>query len=345
MPPTVYRAGTEVEVFYRMERDGEGYFPVANFGARCLTPRHGMTDGWIGAKLLEDWMPSDPMISSGKKKVRVVHTHELWSDRYGWPLNAKRPRDMEMDYPSIDVRPPTPPGMAAPVPALSLLVVRWGGEETEFNVEQWGAASASTSSAYARAFIDGTVYETLGPDYEVHAIFIKSGADLARVGAAAACAPMRGRHKAACYFLWPVMHQDSEVHESGMVDQSYYFEAVRAFEAAGVCTRFPHPSQLYRTLLAKDWQPALCLTPSLRIPPSVTVNRASVTACPERAAQLVVNALAAVRAQRYGGNKGGKRKKRAEPSALSLLGGFDATGGAAPEERRGVASMTAQINK
>ena len=57
-PDTVYRAGSIVEVFYRMERDGEGYFPVANFGARCLTPRFGMTDGWINAKLLEDWNPA-----------------------------------------------------------------------------------------------------------------------------------------------------------------------------------------------------------------------------------------------------------------------------------------------
>ena len=40
-----FAAGTAVEVFYRMERDGEGYFPVPNQAARCLKPRFGMTDG------------------------------------------------------------------------------------------------------------------------------------------------------------------------------------------------------------------------------------------------------------------------------------------------------------
>ena len=54
--------------------------------------------------------------------------------------------------------------------------------------------------------------------------------------------------------------------ESGMVEQQKYFETVRAVEAAGVCTRFPHPSQLYQQLLSKEWQPALCLMPQVQPP-------------------------------------------------------------------------------
>mmetsp|Transcript_20045 Transcript_20045/g.66325 ORF Transcript_20045/g.66325 Transcript_20045/m.66325 type:complete len:325 (-) Transcript_20045:1858-2832(-) len=229
---------------------------------------------------------------------------------------------MVMNYPRTDVRMPP----AAPwSPALSLLVVRWGGEETEFNVEQWGSASASTSSAYVSAFLDKTVYPTLGPDYEVISVFVTSGLDMARLGPATVCAMMRGRHRAGCYFLWPVMHQDGEVHESGMLDQSAYFDAVRTFEAAGVCTRFPHPSQLYRTLLAKDWQPSLCLVPSLCIPPAVTINRATICASPSRAAKLCVDALATVRAARYR-----RGKKRREPESLRVEGA---------ESRRGVAKL------
>ena len=335
----VYRAGTEVEVFYRMERDGEGYFPVTTYAARCLKPRFGMTDGWMTARVLEDWPPPS---HAGKQStgsstanggstgaagfgagphpfVRVMHTHQLWADRYGQALDPQRERDMVMNYPACDVRPLPMPGAAYPEVTLSLLVVRWGGEETQFNIEQWGVASASTSSAYVSAFVDSTVYPVLGPDYEVHSVFVSSGADLAKLGPAATCQAMRGRHKAACYFLWPVMHQDGEVHESGMVDQTYYFDAVRTFEAAGICTRFPHPSQLYRTLLAKDWQPSLCLVPSLKIPPAVTVNRASVTASPQRAASLCVRALAAVRSSRYS-------EKREEPTALRVSDGAERTG-------------------
>ena len=110
-----------------------------------------------------------------------------------------------------------------------------------------------------------------------------------------------------------------------MLDQSAYFDAVRIFEAAGVCTRFPHPSQLYRTLLAKDWQPSLCLVPSLCIPPAVTVNRATICASPSRAAKLCVDALATVRAARYR-----RGKKRREPESLRVEGA---------ESRRGVAKL------
>ena len=352
----VYCAGTEVEVFYRLERDGEGYFPVPNYAARCIKPRFGITDGWMKARVLEDWPPPPtagkdwpplPSAAGGKgdrkeptqngngsalaawagttpgPSIRVIHTHQLWADRYGQALDPERERDMVMNYPACDVRPLAAPGTAYPEPTLSLLVVRWGGEETHFNVEQWGSASASTSSAYVSAFVDSAIYPILGPDYEVHAVFISSGLELAKLGPAAACQVMRGRHKAACYFLWPVMHQDGEVHESGMVDQSHFFEAVRLFETAGVCTRFPHPSQLYRTLLAKDWQPTLCLVPKFMIPPTVTVNRATIAASPARAATLTVDALAAVRACRY-------KKKGEEPIALRVGDN---------EARRGVAKL------
>jgi len=324
-----YAAGSEVEVFYRLTRDGEGFFPVPNQAARCFKPRFGMTDGWVVARVLDDWPPPGTP-SEDAAPVRVMHTHQLWADKYGQTLDPQRERDMVLSYPARDVRPLPKPGDATFVPTLSLLVVRWGGEETDFNVAQWGSASASTSSAYVSAFLDATVYPVLGPDYEVISVFVTSGFDLARLGPAALCPLLRGKHRAACYFLWPVMHQDGEVHESGMLDQSLYFDAVRVFEAAGVCTRFPHPSQLYRVLLAKDWQPTLCLVPSLRIPPCVTVNRATITASPARAAKLVVDALAAVRSSRYQSHKKKPKALRAEPMALVHEG---------DEERRGVAKL------
>ena len=254
--------------------------------------------------------------------VHVRHTHQLWSNKYGEKLYPELDRDMAMSYPAGDVRKLLRPGESRPPVTLSLLAVRWGGEETDFNVEQWGSASASTSSAYVSALVDKTIYPTLGPDYEVLSVWVSSGADLAKAQPSAICQAMVGRHKAACYFLWPVMHQDGDVHESGMVDAVGYFAAVSGFEAAGVCTRFPHPSQLYRTLLAKDWQPALCLVPSLHIPPAVMVNRGTIMASPSHAAQLVSKALAAAREAKY--------KKKPEADALRVADG---------EQRKGVAKL------
>ena len=48
-----------------------------------------------------------------------------------------------------------------------MFIVRWGGESTAFNEEQWGKASASVSDTYISAFVDGALYEALGTDYEV----------------------------------------------------------------------------------------------------------------------------------------------------------------------------------
>ena len=45
--------------------------------------------------------------------------------------------------------------------------------------------------------------------------------DLGKVQPAAIVPAMSGRHRAACYFLWPVMAQDgADELESGMVEQA-----------------------------------------------------------------------------------------------------------------------------
>jgi hypothetical protein len=321
-----YRTGETVEIFYRMSNE-EGYFPVDSLAMRCLRPRFGRTDGWMRAMVIEDWpLSGSSTIGADHLKeghVKVRHLHQLWSDRYGQALNPERDRDMVVAVPSSDVRRPSDVTEATRRVTLSLLIVRWGGQETDFNMEQWGAASSSTSDAYVSSFVDATVYDRLGPDYEVFTVFVTSGADLAKVQPAAIVPAMTGRHRAACYFLWPVMAQDgADELESGMVEQAPYFEVVTAVEAAGVCTRFPHPSQLYRQLLSKEWQPALCLLPQLRIPPATMVNRATVAAAPRRAAQLACAALDEIREARY--------RKKPEPDALRVTG---------VEARKGVAKL------
>ena len=56
---------------------------------------------------------------------------------------------------------------------------------------------------------------------QVFTVFVTSGADLAKVQPAAIVPAMAGRHRAACYFLWPVMAQDgADELESGMVEQA-----------------------------------------------------------------------------------------------------------------------------
>jgi hypothetical protein len=310
-----FRRGEIVECFYRMGCDDGGYFPVATISAGTLRPRFGRTDGWMTARVDEDWPPPPPAPGipppGTASRIRVRHMHPFWSNRRGERLDPFEDRDMVVFMLPSDVR---RPGQGYQ-PALSLLVMRWGGEQTQFNVEQWGAASASVSDTYVEAVLDQTLYQRLGPNYEVISAFIESGADMLKLQPSAVVQLMHGRHLCALYFLWPVMAQDGgDIEQSGMVNQSAYFSTLRAFEAAGVPTRFPHASQLYETLLAKDWQASLCLFPRLRIPPTVIVNRAAVVRSPRTAATHVLEALSQCRSMRY-------ESDSAEPDCLRPMEG------------------------
>jgi hypothetical protein len=46
VPKVNYKKGEEVEVFYKIAEDTAGFFPVS---LGSLTPRIGMTDGWMSA--------------------------------------------------------------------------------------------------------------------------------------------------------------------------------------------------------------------------------------------------------------------------------------------------------
>ena len=122
------------------------------------------------ARVEEDW----PVIGApgNNSRVRVRHTHPYWSNRRGERLDPLEDRDMVVFMQPTDVRRPLG---AAYKPAVSLFVVRWGGEQTPFNNEQWGQASSSVSDDYIDYVLDGTLYPRLGPDYEVLTAFVESG--------------------------------------------------------------------------------------------------------------------------------------------------------------------------
>ena len=123
------------------------------------------------------------------------------------------------------------------------------------NEEQWGPISASVSDAYIEALTDGACYGALGPHYEVLTVFIERGDDLARLHMASLAGSLRGAHRAGCFFLWPTLFQDGTAGQMGMAAAAPILGAMRGLEAAGVPTRFPHPSQLYALLPSKEWTP------------------------------------------------------------------------------------------
>ena len=228
----VFARGECVEVFYRMGRDEGCYMPVATPSAGTLRPRVGRSDGWMSARIEEDWPPpaSGAGPSPSTERVRVRHMHPYWCNRRGERLDPFEDRDMVLLVQPSDLRRPMPDYK----PALSVFSVRWGGEATQFNNEQWGAASSSVSDSYAEAVLDDTLYRRLGPNYEVITAWVESGADMRKLNAPTIFQLLRGRHLCALYFLWPVMAQVSCPRPSGGKGQS---EAALAMRITDPCVR------------------------------------------------------------------------------------------------------------
>ena len=87
-------------------------------------------------------------------------------------------------------------------------------------------------------------------------------------------------------------------------------------------TRFPHPSNVYRVFLSKDWMAHLCLQPGLRCPATTKVNRASVETDPQAAAANALKSLDLIRKVQRGNNRDGNWAGR---GATEKLGAPDAS--------------------
>ena len=193
--PAGFREGDLVDVFYRISQDSGHYFPVANAASGTLRPRYGRTDGWMRAVLAEDW-PLGQAAQVGDLgatgSVKVRHTHPFWVNPAGELLDVSNERNMVVTVDARDVRPASD-GRLTARPTLSIFVVRWGGEHTKFNNEEWGGAGASVSEQYIEWFLDKCVYATLGPDYEVSTRRREAARPRGRHAAATAgCRPLRG---------------------------------------------------------------------------------------------------------------------------------------------------------
>ena len=80
-------------------------------------------------------------------------------------------------------------GVHHPPPLLSVVAVRWGGDASGFNSEQWGATSASVSDTYIDHFTNAVLYAALGPAYEVHRHPCRHATHVAPVTPVIRCTP------------------------------------------------------------------------------------------------------------------------------------------------------------
>lgn len=286
-----FRAGETVDVFHRYRQDPNGYFMVQHRTSGVMHPSVGKTDGWTTARVNENWDAQYYNPHDYQTWVEIQWTHPLWYNRRGHRLDVKNPSMVTQRVMPEQVR--RGKSEAQRPPQLSLFHLRWGGEQPVNPVTEgaggWGATGSNPSDNYINAWED-VVFRMLGPNYEIISAFIQNSDELGKLAPALLRHLLKGQHVAACYFMWPIAFQDG--HEfPAYVRREKLIELMVQMEAAGIPSRFPHESHLYKIFASKEWTAQMCLHPLLKVPLTTMVARQAVATDPSKAAIEAMNAL------------------------------------------------------
>eukprot|EP00931_Biecheleriopsis_adriatica_P008175 TRINITY_DN10939_c0_g1_i3.p1 TRINITY_DN10939_c0_g1~~TRINITY_DN10939_c0_g1_i3.p1 ORF type:complete len:557 (-),score=96.52 TRINITY_DN10939_c0_g1_i3:123-1793(-) len=283
-----------------------------------LLQSHGWIDGFLEADAIPgEWKDNEPLTWP------LVYPQEgaVFVDRHG--------KQSDHCMQAISVAPWNLREPISDPPALSLVFVRWGGEHAVGSGAEggggWGFWGSPPSDTYMAGIVDHGLmcheelgYESSHPlSFEVFSVFVKDCSDLTRTGQLASQTQkhLRGRKCTVFWMLWPTELDDPEAwmnHNgapkiitsglwkssgdfAGFVGRGALFEAMKAWENAGISTGFPHSSCLYEHIVSKAWLVDLAKEPAAFLPAAVTVNRHAVVADPQQAAEDALAALERVR--------------------------------------------------
>ncbi|KAJ1461161.1 hypothetical protein M885DRAFT_494763 [Pelagophyceae sp. CCMP2097] len=291
-----WKKGDSVEVFYRLlEQDSGGYFPVERAADAIRAPRLARTDGWVPATVEHDFDPH----KCEHDRVVVRHVHPYWIDNRGTWLDMEEDTNCIQSFARNRVRArPATQGYrrdAEPKPLLSLLLVRWGGEESPEPCDgsqagSWGMSGSTISTTYIRKLL-AAVYAELGDRYECYTLFVETAAEMDRVDERRVAASLQGCHVGAMYLLWPTQFDDGYSGRPGMVPAHALLALMARIEQCGVPSRFPHSAHVYRTLLNKEWTCTLSGARALDVPRTTRIDRAAIERDSLNAANMCINAL------------------------------------------------------
>lgn len=290
---SILRAGEEIDVFHRYCQDPNQYFMVGNTTAGLLHPSIGKTDGWTNGRVAENWDVRNYSPNDYNTWVQIQWGHPLWYNRRGHRLDTSVPSMVTQRVMPEQIRQRLAPSEASRQPDLSLVFVRWGGEQPVNPVTEgaggWGAIGSTPSDNYING-LEEAIWQTCGPTYEIISVFIQGSDELLKVSPALLRHLLKGQNLAALYFLWPISFQDG--HEfPAYVDRQLLFQLMVHMEGTGLPTRFPHQSHLYKIFASKEWTAQTCLHPLLRVPLTTQVARQAVAYSPAKAAAQAMAAL------------------------------------------------------
>lgn len=199
---------------------------------------------------------------------------------------------------------------AAVEPMASFVFVRWGGDyskwmdEEEANDGDWGKYGSPPSDSYMSGLVEQgiAVHPSLKskgqPDYEIFHLFVSSSKDVALIAKSApsVSSGLKGKVKAAFWMLWPAEWEDTGDPDFACYSERFaMFTAMRATEAAGIRTAFPHPADLLEVITSKTWMATLCLNPEARLPAAAMVSRELIASNVGEAARHALQTLEHVR--------------------------------------------------
>lgn len=293
MTVSTLRQGTLVDVFHRYCQDPNGYFMVGHSSSGLLHPSIGRTDGWTEARISEDWDIQHYNPNTYNTWVQIQWSHHTWLNRRGHKLDVSQPSLVTQRVTPEQIRERGKASEAQQQPALSLLHIRWGGENPVNPVTEgaggWGQIGSTPSDNYING-LEEHIFQTLGPTYEIISCFFQGSDELTKVSAPLLRQFMKGKNLGALYFMWPIMFQDGHQFPA-YVDRHKLFELMVQMEATGIPTRFPHQSHLYRLFASKEWTAQMCLHPLLKVPLTTQVARQAVASDPAKAAQTAMAGL------------------------------------------------------
>jgi len=295
-PPITISAlqpGEDVDVFHRYTQDPNGYFMVQHGTSGVLHPSIGKTDGWTRARVTEAWDVRNFNPQDFKTWVEIRWSHPLWYNRRGHRLDVNTPSMVTQRVLPEQIRQRHQPSEAQQQPCLTLFHVRWGGEQPVNPVTEgaggWGQIGSTPSDNYINGW-EESVFQALGPTYEIFSAFFQNSEELIKISGPLLRHLFRGKHVGALYFMWPITFQDGHEYPA-YVQREKLFQLMVQMEATGIPTRFPHHSHLYRVFASKEWTAQMCLHPLMRTPLTTQVSRQAVATDPAKAAETAIRAL------------------------------------------------------
>jgi len=315
-----YSPGDKIEVFSRtpygldngherLDLLGERWILSPTVSCGKTRPRIGWTERWLPGTVV----PGPPGVRQAQVSFRW--DVRLWFDwASGEHIDTSDPASL-LDVASASrIRPRTTHWSLRDTPAsatsgselgiggvpvsVSFIVFRWGAAKipVQYDTHSWGRVEGSTVSGRClQLFFNRSVVPRLGWDYEVLTVFVQHSDEFAGISAEFLTSICRGRHIVALYFLWPVQSQqtygDKVTSTAAYVEQGPCFDLVARMEAAGVPTRWPHHSQLWRCLACKEWVLATSIVPKYHVPLSARVSRSYIVQDPVKAASQALATL------------------------------------------------------